>query len=164
MSPELAANFDKLDARMETMIAKIEGFSPEVLAVPVGKSLAPGLVLEHMLLSEKGYEAMANPAQFTKFKGKTPKPSFIYRMILKQMAKPASMATPMPAPFVPKGSVDSSAAGKEWRKSRANLRTFLAELDDDACCGGNLVMGRLSPSTVHDLLSAHQDYHDARLP
>ncbi len=164
MSPELTGKFDKLDARMEAMIAKIGGYSPEVLAAPVGKSLAPGLVLEHMMLSEKGYEAMANPVQFAKFKGKAPKTSFIYRMVLKQMAKPAAQATPMPGQFVPKGSVASSTAGEDWRRMRANLRSFLAGLDDDACCGGNMVMGRLCPSTVYDLLSAHQDYHDARLP
>ncbi|MDH4387189.1 MAG: hypothetical protein QE269_00530 [Fimbriimonas sp.] len=164
MSPQLASKFDALDQRMEAMISRIQSLSPELLTSPVGQSMAPQSALEHMMITEGIYAKMINKAVGAKMAGKRPKVTFFYNFIIKAMQKPAGQTAFMPKMFAPTGIVNLESAAKEWRERRASIRAYLQHLDDDECCGGNLLEGRLSPVHVYELMSCHQDYHDARLP
>lgn len=160
MSPELSAKFDQLDLRMEAMLTRIAAYEPSVQDAPVGKSFSPKAVAEHMMITDKNYVGMVNPA----LASKSAKPSFIYNFVLKAMQKPVRQVTPAPKMFVPSGAKSVSESSAGWREARASLRKLIADVPDTTPFGGNWMMGRLSPKHLHDLLSYHQDYHDARLP
>lgn len=146
------------------MISRISSLSPELLTSPVGKSMPPESALEHMMITEGIYLKMINKEVGAKMAGKRPKVTFFYNFIMKAMEKPADQTAFMPKMFAPSGQVNLETAANQWRERRASLRAYLQHVNDDECCGGNLLEGRLSPVHVCELMNRHQDYHDARLP
>jgi hypothetical protein len=164
MSPDLAAEFKHLDTRLEAMIERIKEYSPEVQAAPVGKSYSPLKTLEHMFLVERDYAKMASAFDKIKFAGKTGKPSFMYRFVLKGMAKPANTAAPTIKKFSPDSSMSLEDSARQWRTERAKLVSHLSAFDDNVSAIKHPLFGHLSPRDVFIIQEKHQDYHEARLP
>lgn len=116
------------------------------------------------MITEGIYNKMFNSSVRASMAGKSPKVTIFYNFILRAMRKPAGQTAFMPKMFAPSGHVDLESAATQWRERRSTLRSYLQNLDDTECCGGNPLEGRLSLVHLFELMTRHQDYHDARLP
>ena len=164
MSPDLAAEYEHLNTRVDVMIDRVKGYSPETQSAPVGKSYSPLKALEHMYLVDKDYVKLAGAFDKAKFVGKSGKPTFFYRFILRGMAKPASFAAPTIKKFSPDSAMPLDESAKKWREARAKLIAHMANFGDDEGAIKHPLFGLMSPRDFFILLEKHQDYHDVRLP
>lgn len=164
MSPDLAAEFEHLNTRVDAMIDRVTTYAPDVQDAPVGKSYSPLKAVEHMFLVDKDYVKLVEGFDKAKFAGKGGKPTLFYRFILRGMAKPASFAAPTLKKFSPDNAMPLEDSAKKWRDSRAKLIAHMANFSDDEGAIKHALFGLMSPRDFFILLEKHQDYHDVRLP
>ena len=164
MSPDLTAEFAHLETRSEGFVQRVRSYPPEVQSAPVGKSYSPIKAVEHLYLVEKSYVELAAKFDKAKFAGTKGKPSFFYRFVLKNMAKPSNTASPTLKKFEPAQAMPLEEAATKWREERAKLVAYLAEFDDDDAALKHPLFGPLSPRDMFILTEKHQDYHGLRLP
>ena len=146
------------------MIDRVAAYAPEVQNAPVGKSYSPLKALEHMYLVDKDYVKLVGGFDKAKFAGKSGKPTFFYRFILKGMAKPASIAAPTIRKFSPDSAMSLDESAKKWREARAKLISHMGNFGDDEGAIKHPLFGLMSPRDFFIILEKHQDYHDVRLP
>jgi hypothetical protein len=164
MSPDLAAEYEHLNTRVDGMIDRVAAYSPEVQAAPVGKSYSPLKAVEHMYLVDKDYVKLAEGFDKAKFAGRSGKPTFFYQFILRGMAKPANFAAPTLKKFSPESAVLLEESAKKWREARSKLIAHMGNFGDDEGAIKHPLFGLMSPRDFFILLEKHQDYHDVRLP
>ncbi len=164
MSPDLAAEFEHLNSRVDAMIDRVATYAPDVQDAPVGKSYSPLRAIEHMYLVDKDYVKLVEGFDKAKFAGKGGKPTFFYRFILRGMAKPASFAAPTLKKFSPDNAMPLEDSAKKWREARAKLIAHMANFGDDEGAIKHALFGLMSPRDFFIILEKHQDYHDVRLP
>jgi hypothetical protein len=116
------------------------------------------------VLVEKEYVKMAEGTDRAKYAGKSGKPSFMYRFVLKGMAKPAAVAAPTLKKFSPESGISVEESAKQWREQRAMLVSHLSAFGDNDGAIKHPMFGLLSPRDMFIIQEKHQDYHDARLP
>ena len=164
MSPDLIAELEYLDKRLDTMVQRVGEYPSDVQLAPVGKSFAPLKVVEHMYLVEKAYVEFASKSTKAKLAGKTGKVNLVYGFVLKNMAKPSNSAAPTLRKFSPNNSMALETSAKRWREERAKLVQHLSDFGDNDAAIKHPIFGLMSPRDVFILLEKHQDYHDVRLP
>ena len=164
MSPDLIAEFEHLDKRTDAILSRVGAMSPEAQATPFGKSYSPLRTIEHMYLVEKGYVDIAMKFDRAKFSGKKGKLTFMYKFVLKGMAKPSNIAAPTIKKFSPDSGMSLEESSRKWRENRMKLIQHLSGFGDDEAAMKHPLFGLMSPRDVFILLEKHQDYHDVRLP
>jgi hypothetical protein len=164
--PQLNSDaWSKLDDRMNGMIGKVESLSPDSQITPFGKSFSPIEAIEHLAMTERYYVKLIQQSDASKLSNRRGKPNFIYRLIIKQMAKPALVASPTIKDFTPGNNLTLESVVKNWRTTRNELRALVEpSKDHDAAIMKHPLMGFLSPYDIWFILEKHQDYHDIRLP
>ena len=164
MSPDLTAEYAHLDTRTDGFITRVRSFPPEVQTAPVGKSYSPLKVVEHMYLVERSYVELAEKFDRQKYACKKGNASFIYKFVLKNMAKPSNFAAPTLKKFVPQQAMPLDDSTAKWKAERAKLVAHLSQFNDDDAAINHPLFGLLSPREMFILEEKHQDYHGVRLP
>lgn len=164
MSPDLTAEFEHLDRRLDHMVNRVGAYAPEVQSAPVGKSYSPLKAVEHMYLVERLYVDMMKKFDRAKYAGRMGSPWFTYNFVLKNMAKPSNTAAPTLKAFSPDGAMPLAESASLWREERKKMIDQLEPFDDNQAAIKHPFFGFLSPRDLFILLEKHQDYHDVRLP
>jgi hypothetical protein len=164
MSPTLQSKFQILNERSNKMVDRVRAYNPTLQNAPVGRSFSPVHALEHMAMTEKLYADLTTKTDLVSLEGKQGKPNFIFRFILKAMAKPAGRVSPTIKDFTPTGVIGLEESAKLWSERRNRVVEHLSRFQDDQAALKHPLFGMLSPNDVFNLLNKHQDYHDIRLP
>ena len=117
-----------------------------------------------MFLVDRSYVEFAAKFDKTKSGGKPGKPSFIYRYVLRSLAKPSNFASPTLKRFEPENAMPLEEAANKWRDERAKLVAYLENFDDNEAALKHPFFGLLSPRDMFILSEKHLDYHGLRLP
>ena len=117
-----------------------------------------------MYLVEKDYVNFMSKFQNEKYAGKVGSPNFIYRVVLKSMAKPSNHVAPTVKKFSPESAMPLEESTRKWKEERAKIVQHLNSFGDNDVALKHPLFGRLSPRDIFILIEKHQDYHDVRLP
>jgi hypothetical protein len=164
MDGAIKRRFEALEKRREDFTDRVRALTPTKQSEKDGKNFSPVEVLAHFALAEKyNLEFLFKDPPRT-LTGRTPKPRFVYRKVLKTMQDAKRVGT-MPS-MVPKTVVNLESAAHSWAAARAELAGFLEQVDDldDPFCQFNFLFGLGSANDYLSLMEAHMHYHEVLFP
>ena len=161
MLPELSALWEKLDARHQEMLARIDELTPEQLqyrAAPDRWSILQ--VLQHVVMGEEGIrrseaELRDNPLR------EILQPGEMYKVVKDVLEKDVPVDVPDPA-MVPDGKAAAGELRTTWQKERkaiaALLETVTAE-NRKQVMFSHVAAGPLTALQMLEIAVAHLDTH-----
>ncbi len=164
MNGAIRKRFDNLERRREDLTDRVRALTPAQQTAKDGKYFSPIEVLQHCGLAEKyNLEFLFKDPPRT-LTGRSPKPRFVYRKVLKTMQNATRVGT-MPS-MVPKNAANLESAAHSWAAARAELEGFLEQVDelDDPFCQFNFLFGLASVDDYLKLMEAHMHYHEVLFP
>lgn len=145
------------ETKLQAMIERVRSVPEERRQVrPKPGEMAPTEVIDHMARVEAMYPKMVLPAGVRK----PARPSFIYRMVFKQMSQ--AKRAPTGGPFLPTEAMPFDEAVAAWNEARAAVRSALANAEPEFAAVRHPLFGRLSVAQVIAILDAHVHYHLVR--
>jgi len=164
MSPELTPLWTDLENRRLAFTRRIQNMTPEQQAARVRpKDFSPLETLLHMGLAEAVDVEMIRLNPPAKLAGRKAKPSFIFGFSVRALA--AGRPMPTMGAMTPKTIPTFAEADAKWAAVRSELRGFLDSLGGaDEPVMKHPMFGLLSGRQLIELLAAHQQYHEIRLP
>lgn len=164
MSPQLKQKFAELDARLESMVNRVESMPEKVQTAPFGKSYSPKLTIEHMAKVDESYFTFIEKATLKPLPKQPSEPNFIYRFVLKKMQEPANKIAPVTKEMAAEGKLTVQESAEKWRSARKKIVAFLDKFEDTHPAIKHPLFGKMSPTAIYVLMEKHQGYHDIRMP
>lgn len=165
MDAAIKKRFDALEVRREAFIDRVRALSPAQKTFHPGKGFSAVELLTHFGLVENNnldYIRKAPPRTLT---GRTPKPRFLYRKVLRQLQSASKRIGTLPS-MKPKGTESFESGVRYWGAARAELEGYLEQVDDlqDPFCQFMFLFGLGSVDDFLTLMEAHMHYHEVLFP
>jgi hypothetical protein len=164
MDQNIADRFQHLEARRIAMIDRVRALpSDKQNLKPSPKQFSPVEVIMHMALADQMSADRMNKLNPSELKGLKAKPSFVFNLVVKGLAKAKPMS--VPPGMTPKSYVVLDEAAAAWEKAQNQLKGYFLKADGpEEVLQKYFPFGRLSANNILELIEAHQHYHEERFP
>lgn len=163
MRAEVQAEWDRVEADREAMIAYVLGLSEgDRHTTHAPKAFTPAQTLGHMAMVEEFYLPIMRKLASDGQPRRPSRPNFLYRWVLKACQKPKPI--PTTASFTPPGDrPDARALADQWRSVRHQIAELMSDAGPTDTVLKHPLFGRMGPIDIIALFREHQRYHMMRM-